>query len=279
MCRGSSGASRDAGLSEPGPIRERFAADLAALRQSFGGWARAYHEHRPGYPAAGFDLLADLGRRARSAAAVGPVDHDPQAVDLGAGTGILAAGLAARAINVVGVEPDERMCAMLAEVVGPGRAVAGTAEALPLADASADLVTAGQMWHWVDPERAVPEIARVLRPGGAFAICWTLRDDRVEWVARLAESVGLTDLYLSSATDRPVVLPAPFGELALTELDFGIPMDADRLVDQLGTYATVVARDAPRVLRAARDFLRTEPATAGEFVAPFVCKIFVAWRN
>ncbi len=259
-------------------MHEWSAVELAALRQSFGGWARAYHERRPGYPAVAFDRLAALAWRAR-AATVGPADRDPQVIDVGAGTGILAAGLAARDISVVGVEPDERMCAVLAEIVGPDRAVLGTAEAIPLPDASADLVTAGQMWHWVDPGRAVPEIARVLRPGGAFAICWTLRDDRVDWVARLAEAVGLTDLYLSSATDRPVVLPAPFGELTLTEFDFGIPMDAERLVEQLGTYATVVARDSSRVLDTARDFLRTEPATQGEFVAPFVCKIFVAWRN
>lgn len=244
--------------------------EIATLRQSFGGWARDYHRLRPGYPDTAFAFLAALAHRVSGA------KRAPDCLDLGAGTGMLAAGLIRRGLEVVGVEPDDRMRAVLAEVVGPDNALAGTAEAIPLADDSVDLVTAGQMWHWVDQAQAVTEVARVLRPGGALCICWTLRDDRVSWVADLAARVGLTDLYLSSTTDRPVDLPAPFGAAELAEFEFGLAMDATELVDQLGTFATVAMRDGPSRLAMAQEFLAANPATARQFVAPFVCKIFTA---
>jgi ubiquinone/menaquinone biosynthesis C-methylase UbiE len=69
----------------------------------------------------------------------------------------------------------------------PGvRALEGSAEALPLPDQSADAVLCGQSMHWFDLDRALPEIARVLTPGGVLAGLWNVDDDRVGWVAELA---------------------------------------------------------------------------------------------
>jgi SAM-dependent methyltransferase len=65
----------------------------------------------------------------------------------------------------------------------PGVATAGgTAEALPLPDDFADLVTAAQAWHWVDGELGFSEVARVLNPGGSLALVWNLRDNRDGWM-------------------------------------------------------------------------------------------------
>lgn len=245
------------------------------MRQSFGGWARDYHRLRPGYPPAAVDFLAALARtRAR--------DHEPDCLDLGAGTGLLAVGLLQRGIKVIGVEPDDRMREVLAESIGADNALAGTAEAIPLPDASVDLVTAGQMWHWVDQTPAAAQVARVLRPGGALAICWTLRDDRVPWVRELVRRAELTDSYRSAPADRLAklaTLPAQFAPGQLTEFEFGITTNAAELVAQLGTFATVARHDTAGRLGSARDFLAANPATAGEFVAPFVCKIFTALRH
>jgi SAM-dependent methyltransferase len=77
---------------------------------------------------------------------------------------------------VVAVEPLAEMRAQLERAVPGVEVVSGTAEALPLADASADAVTVGQAFHWFDAERAAAEIARVLRPGGALALVWNVRD-------------------------------------------------------------------------------------------------------
>jgi ubiquinone/menaquinone biosynthesis C-methylase UbiE len=60
--------------------------------------------------------------------------------------------------------------------VSEAEAIDGTAEAIPLADASVDAATAGQAYHWFEPERALPELHRVLRPGGGLALLWNSRD-------------------------------------------------------------------------------------------------------
>lgn len=125
---------------------------------SFGEDAQAYDRARPRYPAALFDDLLAGGPAA--------------AVDVGCGTGIVAAELAARGCDVVGIEPDPRMAAVAA---AKGLAVEVAAfEEWDARGRSFDLLTAGQAWHWVDPERGPVKAASVLRPGGRLAVFWNL---------------------------------------------------------------------------------------------------------
>jgi len=97
-------------------------------------------------------------------------------VDLAAGTGKLTRRLVPTGAGVVAVEPLAEMREQLAQVVPGAEALDGTAEALPLEQASADAVTVGQAFHWFDPAPAAAEIARVLRPEGALALVWNIRD-------------------------------------------------------------------------------------------------------
>jgi SAM-dependent methyltransferase len=130
---------------------------LAELRLSFGNVAETYDRVRPPYSRVLLDraeTLLELDARAR-------------VLDLGAGTGRVTRELARRLEHVVAVEPDERMRALNSE------ALAGSAEAIPLEDASVDAVFVGEAFHWFDPDTAIPEIARVLRPHGGLAILWT----------------------------------------------------------------------------------------------------------
>jgi SAM-dependent methyltransferase len=127
------------------------AVDLHPLAATGFGGAEAYDRARPDYPAG---AVAALGLSS---------SHPPARVlDLAAGTGKLTRALRAGGLDVVAVEPN----AALRE---PG-ALDGTAEAIPLADASVDGVTVGDAWHWFDHARAIPEVARVLRPGGLMAL-------------------------------------------------------------------------------------------------------------
>jgi SAM-dependent methyltransferase len=87
-------------------------------------------------------------------------------VDLGAGTGALTRLLAARADEVVAVEPDERMRSVLIEEVPGVRALAGRGESIPLPDSWADAVTASSSWHWMDLVPTLVEVGRVLVAGG-----------------------------------------------------------------------------------------------------------------
>ena len=88
------------------------------------------------------------------------------------------------------IEPLDEMRTELEAALPDVHAVAGSAEAIPLPDASADVVTSAQAFHWFDHDEALPEIARVLRPGGRLALVWNSRDDRDPWMARLSEIIG-----------------------------------------------------------------------------------------
>ena len=138
---------------------------------SFGNVAESYDRVRPGPAPEAMDWLVPDGCEV--------------AVDLAAGTGLFTRELIGRAARVVAVEPDARMRGVLARRSPEVDAREGWGEAMPLPDASADAVFVSTAWHWLDPARAVPEIARVLRPGGRLGVIWTTRDRDQDWVAEL----------------------------------------------------------------------------------------------
>jgi SAM-dependent methyltransferase len=130
---------------------------VSELRLSFGNLAETYHRVRPSYS------QPLLGR----AQAALELDAEARVLDLAAGTGRLTEELRRRFGDVVAVEPDDRMRAV------HGEALAGSAEAIPLDEASVDAVFVGEAFHWFDPASAIPELVRVLRPRGGLAILWT----------------------------------------------------------------------------------------------------------
>jgi len=132
-----------------------------------------YERGRPGYPQAAIDaIVRELGLR-----------PGRTLLDLAAGTGKLTRQLVPSGANVIAVEPVPEMREKLTGLV----ALAGTAEHIPLTDASVDAVTVGQAFHWFDAERALREIHRVLRPDGGLALIWNARDERQPLQAALSE--------------------------------------------------------------------------------------------
>ncbi|MFG2676302.1 class I SAM-dependent methyltransferase [Streptomyces sp. NPDC048445] len=141
---------------------------------SFDRAAAQYGAARPGYPDALLDAVEELaGRPLRGA----------RALDVGAGTGISTRRLRDRGAAVVAVEPGPGMAAELRRTLPDVPLVRGDGNHLPFADASADLITYAQSWHWTDSARAAPEAMRVLRPGGALALWWNVADPGVGWIA------------------------------------------------------------------------------------------------
>ena len=169
------------------------------------------------------------------------------AVNLAAGTGLLSRALARTVPQVIAVEPDPRMAAILAQRSPGTRVVQGRGEAVPLPDASADGMFISSAWHWLDPDRAVPEIARVLRDGGRFGVIWTGRDRQVSWVRELgrpapADGGDGRRGPQRRGPRREVVLPpgAPFGPPDTVSFTFIRPMTVGAILGMLATYSGVI---------------------------------------
>jgi SAM-dependent methyltransferase len=240
----------------------------AAAARGFARSAGAYERARPEYPPAAIDWL-------RERLGLGP---GRRVVDLAAGTGKLTRPLAGTGAEVVAVEPVAEMRAR----IGPGAAevLDGTAEAMPLADASADAVTVGQAFHWFDGPAALAEIHRVLRPGGALALVWNRRplDDPVHAAieALMAPHRGDAPVHRSGAWRAALEETVLFGALEERAFPHAQDMDADALADRVGSTSVIAALpDGPRaeVLAEVRAL-----AAGGPMRLTYVCEVFACDR-
>jgi SAM-dependent methyltransferase len=250
---------------------------------SFGAAARAYAEHRPDYPLAAIRWALEP--------AAGQARHPVRILDLGAGTGKLSAQLAGLALDgcrpdVVAVEPDPHMLAELRRnlrhwSLPTVTVVAGRAESIPLPDESIDAVLAGQAAHWFDLDRAMPEIFRVLNPGGVFAGLWNADDDRVGWVAGLHQASGRRNAVARASNfgdddgisawlrdaGRGLFSPPEGSGFEHTQR-----RTAESLIATMRTHSMfLIMEPAEReaVLSRVRDYLAATPQTAsGEFSLP-----------
>jgi len=261
----------------------REAADRLLRGSSFGAAANAYAEHRPGYAEAAVRW------------ALAPVEarRPPRVIDLGAGTGKLTATLIRVGADVTAVEPDPKMLAILQRDLESARALPGRAEEIPVPDGSADAVVAGQALHWFDLDRALPEIARVLSPGGVLAGLWNVDDDRLDWVAELARiSKRNSSVTLLRWRERNRESPqerlleegsAFFGPAQIGEFEHGQLRTADSLVATIATHSHFLVMDETertRLLAQVHAFLHDRPETsAGEFVLPMVTVVVRAIRK
>ena len=143
-----------------------------------GGYSRSadsYVRGRPDYPSAALNWLkADLG--------LGPGKN---VIELGAGTGKFTRLLVDTGATVTAVEPVDAMLDELRRDLPSVSALRGTAQRIPVADASADAVICAQSFHWFASADALAELRRVLKPGGMLGLIWNVRDQSVGWVAEL----------------------------------------------------------------------------------------------
>lgn len=144
--------------------------------RSFGTVAEAYERGRPTYPP--------------KAAAWLTSDQPVTVLELGAGTGKLTRQLVELGHDVHATDPDPDMLALLERDLPQVRVSQASAEEIPAGDRSYDVVVSAQAFHWFDLDRALPEIARVLKPRGRLSVVWNVRDERVPWVRRLGAIIG-----------------------------------------------------------------------------------------
>lgn len=209
--------------------------DVGRRARSFGGVAESYHRGRPGY---GQEAAAWL---------TGP--QPLSVLELGAGTGKLTAELVRMGHDVHATDPDSAMLDVLAREVLVGRTSCTGAEEIPAADGSYDVVVAAQCFHWFDPEQALAEIARVLKPGGHVALVWNLRDERIPWVRKLGKVIGSQENVDSTAALRDSDL---FGDVEEATFSQWQVVDRNSIQDLMLSRSNIaVLDDAERQRRLA----------------------------
>jgi SAM-dependent methyltransferase len=239
--------------------------DMERHRVSFDDAVQLYERARPSYPVEAVRWM--VGGDARDV------------VDLGAGTGKLTRVAVEAGYAVTAIEPLAGMRAELSRQLPGLTALAGSAEEIPLPDRSVDALLVAQAWHWFDETRAVPEIARVLRPGGALGIVRNDMDDRVPWVRRMRELTkevaGPVIAQEEDANRWSPPLEPEFGPPEWTTFEHALSQDLDTLLAGLASrsyFITMRPEERDALLADVGELLRTDPDTRGRdtYELPFV---------
>lgn len=239
--------------------------DRDQLANSFGAAAAEYQRARPSYPEEAVAWLVPTGART--------------VLDLGAGTGKLTRGLVGRGLEVTAVDPDAQMLEKLSGQLPGVTCLRGSAERIPLPDDSVEAITVAQAWHWVDEARALPECARVLRPGGTLGLIWNVRDEATEWVRRLSAVIHTSGGEL--AVEGEVEIGAPFGPTERFDVSWSRTMTLALLLEMVRSRSYVITatgEEREAILAGVRELVESEPELAGreEFELPYVTSCFKA---
>ena len=202
------------------------------------GEGGAYDSVRPAYPDEAVAALVDAARRARGVEASGR-DDALRAADIGAGTGKMSELLARGGLLVDAVEPSEAMRAQASPIEGVTWHD-GVAEETGLPNDVYDIVVFAQSWHWMDPERAGLEAARILAPGGALAIVWNQMAVSIPWVHRLTRIMRSGDVH---RPDRPPTPGGGFAPMTLTQVAWEDHMTPEEILT-LGTTRSSYIRSS-----------------------------------
>ena len=202
------------------------------------GEGGAYDSVRPAYPHEAVAALIDAARSGRGVNAPG-WDGPLRAADIGAGTGKMSELLARGGLLVDAVEPSEAMRAQASPIEGVTWHD-GVAEETGLPNDVYDIVVFAQSWHWMDPERAGLEAARILAPGGVLAIVWNQMAVSIPWVHRLTRIMRSGDVH---RPDRPPTPGGGFAPMTLTQVAWEDRMTPEEILT-LGTTRSSYIRSS-----------------------------------
>ncbi|HEX4191034.1 MAG TPA: class I SAM-dependent methyltransferase [Marmoricola sp.] len=201
---------------------------------SFAAVSDEYDRSRPSYPSEAVDWL--IGNSAGTSTPL-------RIVELGSGTGKLTELLVATGHQVLATDPLPEMLQHLQRRLPGTRTAVATAESIPVASRSVDVVVCAQSFHWFDHDVALPEIARVLRPGGVLALVWNVRDKGIPWVRKLGRIIG-NDADRDNLVD-PLEASEDFDSIDTREYRFWQSLRKDDLLDLVRSrsYIAVATED------------------------------------
>jgi ubiquinone/menaquinone biosynthesis C-methylase UbiE len=233
----------------------------SVARAGFTKGAAAYERGRPDYPAAAIAFMSEQLRLSRGATVV----------DIGAGTGKLSRMLVGTEAEVIAIEPVAAMREQFSRVLPRTKVLEGSAEQLPLPDASASAATAAQAFHWFANAAALAEIHRVLKPQGRLGLIWNNRDRSIGWArdawALIERNEGNLPRYHRGNWKDAFNQYSGFRPLA--EQSFAhaqrgdFKMFADR-ISSLSFVANMDDYDRARLIERIRELLETHPETRGK---------------
>ncbi|HXB14952.1 MAG TPA: class I SAM-dependent methyltransferase [Solirubrobacteraceae bacterium] len=214
--------------------------------------AAGYDRARPRYDAS---VVAELVEQ------LGLAQGAP-VLELGAGTGQLSGALLEAGLELTAVEPLEDTRELLAGTIGAERVRAGRAEEIPLPEASVQAVLAADAFHWFDEQRAMPEIKRVLRPGGGVAILRTAPVLDTDWSRELGEMITEVRPRHPAFDARPAAAALEeddaFGPVRESTVTTRRDLDREAILALIASFswvATLAPEDRERLLSRAREVL------------------------
>ena len=240
--------------------------------------ADAYERGRPGFPKEAVAFVADRLR----------LGAGTTLLELGAGTGKLTRLLEPTCARIVGVEPVRAMRSALVASAPTAWAIGALAEKLPLADASADAAVAAQAFHWFDGDRALRELARVLRNGAGVALVWNVRDETVGWVRDIARIIepyrGDTPTHRSLRWKRAFESTDAFTAPAMRSFRYGHVTTPAAVVDRMCSISFVAALPDPKRVTIADGVRRlledeAEADDSGSIVFPYRTDVWMSAKS
>jgi SAM-dependent methyltransferase len=236
-----------------------------------------------------FELVADVYERARPT-------YPPEAVawiaerldlrpgrtvlDLGAGTGKLTRALLETGARVIAIEPGDAMRAELERTAPGAEALRGSAEDIPLPEASVDAIAVGQAFHWFRHDVAIPELHRVLRAGGGVALVWNTRDpdDLLhQEIGKLIAPFVPPDRRDSEEWSRELGESELFGPLEVSRFSFVQELDADLFAERIASVSFIAAAAPAARLELDQQLRRLARDLGGRVDFPYVTVAYVSF--
>jgi SAM-dependent methyltransferase len=244
-----------------------------AASGGFSAAAAEYERARPGYPDEAIAWIVErLG--------LGPGKN---LLDLAAGTGKLTRALVPSGARVIAVEPIDEMREQLFAAVPDVDAFDGTAEQIPLPDGSVDAVTCGQAFHWFRVEEALPEIRRVLVPGGGLALIWNIRDLSDPLQARLQEIIaphgGEVRSHRDIGPEALIKASGLFGPVEHRSWPYVQRLSRAHLVDRIASTSYIAILDPDARAGVLSEVLEAAEGLSEPIAIPYTTDVYLATRR